>query len=77
MFYLEPLQDTDLQRTAVMVLGAVASTYVETGHHQTAESIVNQLEDALGIHGKNTNRERLSRTCAGLKHLKPIEIVPN
>ena len=46
------LRDKDLQRTAVMVLGAVASTLVETSNPETANQIVHKIEDALGVHGE-------------------------
>ena len=46
------LRDKDLQRTAVMVLGAVASTLVETSHPETANQIVHKIEVALGVHGE-------------------------
>ena len=35
-----------------MVLGAVASTLVETAHPETANQIVQKIEDALGVHGE-------------------------
>ncbi|XP_022103294.1 uncharacterized protein LOC110986022 [Acanthaster planci] len=46
----ESLRDPEIQRVAVLVLGALAGHRWRAGHKAQAESIVVKIEDKLGVH---------------------------
>ncbi|XP_033637723.1 uncharacterized protein LOC117298529 [Asterias rubens] len=46
----EPLRDSETQRVAVMVLGALAGNLWTAGYKSQAEAIVVKIEDKLGVH---------------------------
>ncbi len=46
-----PLRDPEIQRVAVMVLGALAGNLWTAGYKLQAEAIVVKIEDKLGVHG--------------------------
>ncbi len=51
-FVSESLHDPEIQRVAVMVLGALAGNMWTAGYESQAEAIVVKIEDKLGVHGK-------------------------
>ncbi|XP_038050894.1 uncharacterized protein LOC119724045 [Patiria miniata] len=46
----EPFRDPEIQRVAVLALGALAGHRWEAGYKHQAESIVIRIEDKLGVH---------------------------
>ena len=50
--FTESLRDPEIQKVAVLVLGALAGHQWQAGHEAQAESIVVNIEDKLGVHGE-------------------------
>ena len=46
------MREAEIQRVAVLVLGAMARHLWDTGYQPEAEGIVAKIEDKLGVHGK-------------------------